>query len=242
MLSSADLVTIWEAGEHRHDADRALIVLSRAHPEMSWADLATMPLGRRDMLLLGVRRGLLGSRLDIGVRCTKCSEPLEFQATVDELTSAGVADAGSTRMTADGFDILARPICSRDLVGLRLGQTLVQARTLLVEACVIEAKDPAGRVVPPSALTKGAVAALSEALTAADPMADIEFELDCPACAHRWILVFDIVPYLWRELSTIAQTLLDDVYDLARHVSWPEAEILGLSASRRAYYLGRARA
>lgn len=241
MLSSADLVAIWEAGEPRHEGDRALIVLSRAHPETGWAELAALPLGRRDTLLLEVRRGLFGSRLDIGVRCARCGEPLEFQASVAELTSARVAGAASVHVEADGFDILARPTCTRDLVGLAMGQPNAHARRHLIEACVLAATGPDGGAVSPSALSPTAVAALSDALAAADPMADIAFELDCPSCEHRWPLVFDIVPFLWRELSTVAQRLLDDVYDLARDLGWPESEIFGLSASRRAYYLGRAR-
>lgn len=242
MLSSADLVTIWEVGDRRHDGDRALIVLSRAHPERDWVELANLPLGSRDTLLLGVRRSLFGPRLDIGVRCPRCGEPLEFQASVDELVSSGAADVDAVQVAVDGFHIRARPVCTRDLTGLRPGQSTTEARRLLIESCILDLRGPDGRSTGPSTLTTDAIAALSEALAAADPMADIAFELDCPSCDHRWVLVFDIVPYLWRELSTVAQGLLDDVYDIARHLGWPESEIFRLSASRRAYYLGRARA
>lgn len=243
MLSSADLISIWEVGQQRHDTDKALIVLSCARPEMSWDELATLPLGQRDGLLMQLRRKMFGPQLDIGVRCVRCSEPLEFDASIDELVPPGWAPgvAEPICVEVDGVRLEARPICSRDLARLRLGQPDVEARRLLVETAVVRATRR-GRAIRPADAPEPAVNALADALTNADPLADIEFQLDCPACEHRWILVFDIVPFLWRELANIAQNLLDEVYDLAVLVGWTEGQILELTPSRRAYYLGRARA
>lgn len=242
MLTSADLVTIWEAGQHRHDSDKALIVLSCADPGASWDDLVDLPLGQRDGLLMQVRRGLFGSKLDIGVRCRRCSERLEFDSSIDELLPDRWAPAGPTRLRVqvDDMDVEARPISSRDLVALTPRQPDADARRILVESSVISARSGDAPMAAAD-LPEPVIEALAEALTEADPLADIEFQLDCPNCQDRWILVFDIVPFLWRELAQVAQSLLDEVYDLALHLGWSQSEILALSPARRAYYLARVR-
>lgn len=51
-LSDLDMVRVWEWGEARHPVDRALGLLRTALPEWSADDLAALPLGRRDGLLL----------------------------------------------------------------------------------------------------------------------------------------------------------------------------------------------
>ena len=242
MLTSGDLVAVWEAGQHRHDADRALIVLSHAHPDADWDDLADLPLGQRDGLLLQVRQALFGSRLDIGVRCRRCSERLEFDSSIDELLPAHWAPTGPSRLQVRVADtrIEARPICTRDLVQLAPRQTEADARRILIQSSVLSARGETGDIAAAD-LPAPALEALAEALTEADPLADIEFQLDCPNCQDRWILIFDIVPFLWRELAQVAQSLLDEVYDIAVHLGWSQSEILSLSPARRAYYLARVR-
>jgi hypothetical protein len=242
MLTSGDLVAVWEAGQQRHDADRALIVLSHAHPEADWDDLAELPLGQRDGLLMQVRQALFGSKLDIGVRCRRCSERLEFDSSIDELLPPLWAPTGPSRLRIQVADteIEARPICTRDLARLSPNQPDAEVRRILIESSVLSARTPDGDISA-AALPAPALDALAEALTEADPLADIEFQLDCPNCSDRWILIFDIVPFLWRELAQVAQSLLDEVYDLAVHLGWSQSEILSLSPARRAYYLARVR-
>lgn len=242
MLSTADLVTIWETGQDRHDADKALIILGCARPDLSWDELASLPLGQRDALLLQVRNGLFGGRLDIGVRCRRCGEGLEFDASIDELLPEGwlLASRPPVRVEVDGLVIEARPVCTRDLVQLGPRQTAAEGRGALLRACVLSAR-AGDEALDPAALPEPAIAGLADALTEADPLADIEFALVCPRCRHGWNLIFDITAFFWRELSVVAQSLLDDVYELADRLGWSQSEILALSPARRAYYLSRAR-
>jgi hypothetical protein len=71
----------------------------------------------------------------------------------------------------------------------------------------------------------------------ADPMADIHLALNCPSCEHKWMAPFDIVAFLWREISAAARRLLREVHTLASAYGWTESEILALSPVRRRAYL-----
>jgi hypothetical protein len=72
----------------------------------------------------------------------------------------------------------------------------------------------------------------------ADPQGDTEFELTCPACGYRWMILFDIESFFWSELSGWAHRVLTDVHTLASAYGWREADILRLGPWRRQFYLG----
>ena len=71
-----------------------------------------------------------------------------------------------------------------------------------------------------------------------DPQANLQLDLSCPACGHRWQVLFDIGSFFWSELNAWAQRLLAEVHVLASAYGWREADILNLSPSRRQFYLG----
>ena len=71
----------------------------------------------------------------------------------------------------------------------------------------------------------------------ADPQADVQLALVCPACGHTWQATFEIVSFLWAELSAWAERTLADVHALASTYGWREADILAMSARRRQRYL-----
>jgi hypothetical protein len=61
--------------------------------------------------------------------------------------------------------------------------------------------------------------------------------LTCPECGHSWETVFDIVTFLWSEVTAYARRLLHEVATLAHSFGWRESEILELTAARRRHYL-----
>jgi hypothetical protein len=65
----------------------------------------------------------------------------------------------------------------------------------------------------------------------------VRFSVICPSCGCSWQTIFDIVSYLWTEVTVVAQRVLVDVHELARAYGWPETEILSMSAARRQFYL-----
>src|SRR5262249_27971943 len=86
-------------------------------------------------------------------------------------------------------------------------------------------------------LTGEFVAEASEKMSSADPMANIHLALSCPSCEHKWEAPFDIVAFLWREISTAARRLLREVHALASAYGWTQHEILSLSTLRRRAYI-----
>jgi hypothetical protein len=71
----------------------------------------------------------------------------------------------------------------------------------------------------------------------ADPQAEVQLALACPACRHQWQVSFDIVSYFWSEINARSQRLLWEVHALASAYGWREADILAISPQRRQFYL-----
>jgi hypothetical protein len=81
------------------------------------------------------------------------------------------------------------------------------------------------------------ISGLAKSMTHCDPLAEVLFNLSCPACQQEWSILFDVLPFLWTEISIQAKRLLLEVHTLARAYGWHEAEILSLSVTRRQFYL-----
>lgn len=107
---------------------------------------------------------------------------------------------------------------TEDLIAIEDAADLATAREMLLARC-------------------GADEDLVARMAEADPQADVQIDAECPACAHRWREPFDIVSFLWTEVSTLARRLLVDVHDLATAYGWSERDILALSPARRNAYL-----
>ena len=75
------------------------------------------------------------------------------------------------------------------------------------------------------------------AMAAADPQAEIEISLECPACTCHWTEIFDIDSFFWTELQAWAARILREIHQLASAYGWSEREILALPPLRRNTYL-----
>ncbi len=237
-LSAHDLLGVWEVGEDQHPLDRALTILAAACPELTWDELAALSIGQRDARLLALRERTYGPKLEGFVGCPKCSESLEFDVTVADLRAAAEPDAGeqSLELAGDGFELRFRLPDSRDLAAVLGCRDPATAHDLLVQRCVIEARRE-GTPVAASELPTDIAAGLSRSISEHDPQAEVLIDFRCPSCHHRWQALFDIVPFFWTELTAHTQRLLREVHALARAYGWREADILGMSARRRRFYL-----
>ena len=219
------LLEVWERGSRRHPLDRGLLLLSLARPDDALDALADVSIGERDRALLALHRAIFGAMLESVVDCPVCATRLEM-----------AIDADSLRGTAAPADvevggIRVRPPTSRDLAAALLEGDEVEAERCLVRRCVVAA--PHGG----AELDEAALSAAQLALAEADGASDIELELACESCGHRWNEPFDIAGYLWQEVATRALALLRDVDALARAYGWSERDILSLSDARRQSYL-----
>jgi hypothetical protein len=194
-----------------------------------------LPLGERERSLLALRAAVFGPRLNGRVECEACGAPLELDVDVDEIL-ASVADApsGGPMVEVDGYRITLRLPDSRDMLAAAAGPPS-QAAQVLLQRCVVSAeRDGAPAAV--DGLPESVAVAAGEAIAAADPLADLSFDLTCVACGHVWRAPFDAAQFLWTELDAWAGRALREVHTLAAAYGWSEREILSMSAARRARY------
>jgi hypothetical protein len=225
-------------GEDRHPLDRALILLAAACPERKWDELAALSIGERDAHLLTLREGTFGSELNGFAECPRCAERLEFNVAVADLRVAGESGTGEEefKLNAGGLALRFRLPNSRDLAALLSCGDTAAARSLLVQRCVLEASRD-GAPVASSELPAETITGLARRMAACDPQAEVLLDLCCPACDYTWLMLFDIVAFFWTELAAQARRLLREVHALAQAYGWREADVLGMSARRRRFYL-----
>ncbi len=235
----AQLLEVWERGSGPSAATRGLLLLGSSCDEYPAETLATLPLGRRDALLLQLRPRLFGGEICAVAHCPQCVAPVEATFRCDDLLLASAVSENTALdvvSSATGLPMRFRLPDSNDLLALEHCADLERARTLLLERCV-----PAGS----AAIKAGDLHGLSplmqkeiaQAMAQADPQADLRLVFRCPECAHEWQQGFDIARFLWQELQAWALHLLRDVDTLARSYHWAQSEILGLSPRRRQAYL-----
>lgn len=240
VLSNQDILALWEAGEPRHDVDRALLIAAAAYPGIDWGTLTHLPVGRRDKLIILLQERMFGDTIPVTVQCPACQERLEFDTSASELLSCSPADDAGTvvELELDGYRVRVRPLDSADLTTLRQGLSRADARVHLVGRTLLGAWHD-GEPVAATALPETVIAAIAAMLAEVDPIADLSFGLTCPACSHGWTASFDITAYFWRALGAMARAMLEDVHLLATAYGWREDDVLAISAARRAFYLSR---
>jgi hypothetical protein len=233
-LTPARLLAIWESGARRHPIDRALLLFAMAVPHRNPDELVDAPLSERNAAIMALRESYFGSQLSAWVDCPGCGERMEFELhpsmlppqpspSVDEIT------VGEVRFK--------RPTSRHLAAAARCDHPDEAAMTLLRQCVIDETED---KVEPKrlAALMEAAGAAIDDA----DPWAELSLDLPCPSCGQEVSASFDIAAYLWDELDSLAQRLLNDIHTLACTYGWTEPDILALSDSRRAAYLDRVRA
>lgn len=235
-LNATNLLTAWEQAVSQHPLQRAVTLLALACPQKSVDEWARVSIGERDRQLLQLRDELFGSKFEAIATCPKCAERLELAfSTQDLLTQpAEIAKSpGPMRLKSGGYEVDYRLPTTADLLAVADNPT--HARELLLERCLDARND--GVAVPAASLPGAVVRELGQRMADANPQAEVQILLDCPACSHNWPTVFDILSYLWGEIDDWAQRLLHDVHSLALVYGWSERDILSMSATRRRLYL-----
>jgi hypothetical protein len=239
-LTQSELLSMWERGEGQRPSRRALALLSGAAPDSTAVELAAMPVGRRDATLLALREQLFGSAFTGVTSCPACGEEIELAFGIDEVRRDAAAEPARRRSVeelAEGnVAVEFRMPSSEDLMAIEGVGDLDVARVRLFERCVIRATR-SGQAIATEELPARVVELIAARMVAADPQADVQLDVDCPACGHGWREPFDIVTFFWSELAVLARRLLAEVHELASAYGWSEEQILGLSPARRSAYL-----
>jgi hypothetical protein len=237
-LSAGELLTVWEHGVSQRPSQRALSLLAVAcADEAPPAPLARLSLGQRDQRLLQMREQTFGSRLSAISACPACSEVLEFTVNAADIRIAPAPEPAETiHLAHAGYDLQFRLPDSLDLATVDPSADRQTNSQHLLRRCITSARR-AGAETPAEDLPSEVVTAVSERMAQADPQADVQLDLACPQCQHRWHSPFDIVSFFWSEINALALRLLHDVHALASAYGWSEAAILALAPARRQAYL-----
>jgi hypothetical protein len=236
-LLAPDLLKVWEDSQTVHPLDKALNLLCAAFPDTARERLAELSIGERDAYLLKLRVLTFGSKLNCFAECPACEEQLEFVVQIEDLLLLSESNEKEHEFEMDGIFVQYRMPNSLDLAEVGNCEDLDTARSLLVQRCIVQVtRDGSSEnwsELPALIKTK-----LAEHMAKQEPQADIELTLNCPACAHNWQTVFDIVSYFWTEINAEARRLLYDIHILALAYGWRESDILAMSETRRLFYLG----
>jgi hypothetical protein len=235
-LSPAELLAAWERGRTQSLPERALTMLCAAEDGGLREDFVKLRVGRRDAALLALREATFGARLVALASCPACGEQVELAFDADDVrVEAGADPAPALSVVAGGSELCFRLPTAGDLVAIAGADDVDEAERLLVVRCVLAGDS--GRAPAPERLPEEAIRELADGMAEADPQADVELALRCPACGGAWRSPFDIASFLWREVAARARTLLRDVHTLAAAYGWSETDILALSPGRRQAYL-----
>jgi hypothetical protein len=245
-LSAEQILRVWEEGRDRHPLDRALVVLAAGLPDASWDELCRLPIGHRDAALCELRARTFGERLDLLAACPACDARAEIALDVRALIQPPAEPVHELVVDDGGGQVRVRYRLpdSRDLAAvLAIADAAVAARHVQ-QRCLIAIERTGGEDrtadrgdADAGELAPALAARLDQAMAAADPQAEIELAMACPACGHAWTELFDIGAAFFAELEREAVRLLGEVDALARAYGWREADILALGAARRASYL-----
>lgn len=217
---------------------RALPLLAAASVESSIDVVAGLSIGARDQSLLTLREWTFGSQLASVANCSACGERLEWTVDTAHLrASQAPALPGDISFEADGYSISFRVPNSLDLGAVADTEDAALASRVLLERCVIAAQHD-GREITAGHLPDSVAEIIAQRMAEADPQGDIQIDLACPTCGHRWRALFDIESFFWSEINAWAQRVLSEVHLLACAYGWRESDILSLTPWRRQFYLG----
>jgi hypothetical protein len=235
-LLAPDILRMWEAGDGQQPLNRALTLLIGACPESSREQLTALSISRRDAQLLELRTSTFGDTLKAFSECPQCGGHLEIHFAAAAIKAASEDRQDILEMKSHGIMVRFRLPNSDDLAEAISVGDVDHGREMLLCRCIIESRR-GDEIVAVNELPPKVSEEITGRMAASDPAAEVLLNLQCPLCSHSWQALFDIAAFFWREISVHARRLLREVDALARMYGWGEAEILGLSATRRQAYL-----
>jgi hypothetical protein len=227
-LGGQELLTAWELSRALPEQEAVLSLLMLVWPEHSADELALLPLGERDALLLELRAELFGPRMEGFAICPECGAELEVSADSralaqglrSELTKSSVEIAGHSMRPVNSLDLMASSHAANE----DEARGILLARSLGLETCEM-------------AQLGESLSTLAEMFERVNASAEIRMRLECTVCRNQPVLDLDVAPFLLREIVAAARRLMVEIHELASVYGWSEAAIASMTAARRAAYL-----
>ena len=164
--------------------------------------------------------------------CSRCGEDLEIGLDLSDFDQSAPGQTGP--LNAEDCVVEWRLPTAGDVAAINSNVSATdQALMQRCVSVVTRAGDPVPVADWPPSLTD----VLSDTVLAVDPLTDLSLALSCPCCNHAWDVGVDVGSFLWTEIDVLARRLVTEVHRLAAKYGWSEAEILAMSAARRAAYL-----
>lgn len=238
-ISQTKLLSLWEEGLGNSPLLFSLTLLCETYPGINPSGALLLSIGKRDSLLLKLRRRIFGTHFSGLSDCPLCNEHGEWEFHFDTFglsETLNLEEDEEYEFKQEGYRITFRLPNTNDLVvGLDEKATGDSYRSIL-SRCILNIshkRKSKGFEELPDRIING----LSEQMNMNDAIADIRISLTCPQCAHQYEVVFDIISYLWKEVNVWASHLIHEIGVLAFNFGWSEAQILNLSPVKRQMYL-----
>jgi|SRR5262245_12843377 len=237
-LTNAEILEVWESGWQATPAQCAVSLLATASPGIAPGEVASYNVGRRDALLLQLRGLMFGPKIVSLTLCPKCCDGVELEFNVADFSAPALPaeSIGDSTIVVDNYEVSFRLPNSLDQIAIAKTRDVEAARRTLLSRCVKSARREGADVLP-ELLPASVVTAMTDRMAELDPLASVFLAVNCPGCQCQWQSLFDVCDFFWRELSSYARRLLQEVHLLASAYGWSEAEILSLSSGRRRLYL-----
>jgi len=233
-LQGHEILVAWEIVQGSR-GDPGLTLLRLGFPDRTRDELLSLPLGRRDALLLDLRDATFGAEMRCHAECPACKARCEatFDSRMLRIEPSG---AETAEVEQDGYMVCARPPTAGDLARVARIDDPEGARRALLGLCVTGAwRD--GQPTSAAELPSGVIEALGRRLSEIDPGAEIEVVLSCAACSASWPTLLDVARFFWTEVRSYARRLVHEVHALAWAYGWSEDAILAMTPARRQMYL-----
>lgn len=227
-LSAEILLAVWEAHWRQPPLHQGLALLAAANPEERPEALLALPIGAFNASLLTLYADCFGATFTAVTTCTGCGELIEATLDVASLCASHNDPPPWLEVVDDAGAVRFRSPTLGDLLAAGEATSLDAAEQTILARCL----ETSTRSLSPATL-----AAVTDAMEHADPLAVIELDGACPHCQRPWSAALDVATFVWRQVHQWAQRTLQEIHLLARAYGWGEDEILRLSAGRRQAYL-----
>jgi predicted nucleic acid-binding Zn-ribbon protein len=228
--AAGTLLQLWERTVDLGPVGRALGLAEAAGADPD--RLRSAPYGQTSARVLDLRESLIGPDLAATAGCPDCGSRVEFTMPLADLKGPFPRSQESS-LNLGGYDVRWRPATPEDLLEAAAAS---DPEATLRRRC-LRATTAAGESVDPVSLPDAVADAAGDAMSFADPLADVQVQLTCPDCGVAFDADLDLASFVWTEVEARAKRVICEVDVLARAYGWTEPDVLALSEARRASYL-----